>query len=100
MPSIVETFGLVYLEALSHNLPVVYTRGQGIDGLLDKQVGERVNPLSQSDIARGIAVILRNRPQYEAVSSLVNFPDYSWETIAQHYLKLYETILAAAPASH
>ncbi len=100
MPSIFETFGLVYLEALSQNLPVVYTRGQGIDGLLDKRVGERVNPLSQSDIARGIAVILRNRPQYDAVSSLVHFPDYSWETIAQHYLKLYETILAAAPANH
>lgn len=100
MPSIFETFGLVYLEALSQNLPVVYTRGQGIDGLLDKRVGERVNPLSQSDIARGIATILRNRPQYEAVSSLVHFPDYSWETIAQHYLELYETILAAAPASH
>lgn len=100
MPSIFETFGLVYLEALSQNLPVVYTRGQGIDGLLDKRVGERVNPLSQSDIARGIATILRNRLQYQAVSSLVNFPDYSWETIAQHYLKLYETILAAAPAAH
>lgn len=100
MPSIFETFGLVYLEALSQNLPVVYTRGQGIDGLLDKRVGERVNPLSQSDIARGIAAILRNRPQYDAVSSFVNFPGYSWDTIAQHYLELYETILAAAPASH
>ena len=100
MPSIFETFGLVYLEALSQNLPVVYTRGQGIDGLLDERVGERVNPLSRADIARGIATILRNRSQYDAISSLVHFPDYAWDTIAKHYLTLYETIWAAAPATH
>ncbi|MBR5018598.1 MAG: glycosyltransferase family 4 protein [Bacteroidales bacterium] len=96
MPSIFETFGLVYLEALSQNLPVIYTRGQGIDGLLDERVGERVNPFSSRDIARAIGTILENRSRYSAVSSLVSFPDYAWETIAIRYLSLYETILAAA----
>ena len=33
MTSIYETFGLVYLESLSQNLPVIYTKGQGIDGM-------------------------------------------------------------------
>ena len=46
MPSIFETFGLVYLEALSQNLPVVYTKGQGIDGMFDNTVGIGVDPLS------------------------------------------------------
>ena len=30
MPSIIETFGLVYAEAMSQGLPVIYTRGQGL----------------------------------------------------------------------
>ncbi|MED4207262.1 glycosyltransferase family 4 protein, partial [Neobacillus mesonae] len=31
MPSIKESFGLVYAEAMSQGLPVIYTRGQGFD---------------------------------------------------------------------
>ena len=96
MPSVFETFGLVYLEALSQNIPVIYTRGQGIDGLLDEQVGERVRPLQVRDITRGISTVLRNRSRYDAVSSRVDFSDFSWDTISQRYLSLYETILAAA----
>ena len=96
MPSIFETFGLVYLEALSQNLPVIYTRGQGIDGLLDEQVGERVQALSVQDIARGISAVLQNRSRYDAVSSRVDFPAYSWDTISKRYLTLYETILASS----
>ncbi len=33
LPSLLETFGLVYPEAMSQGLPVIYTRGQG--GLMD-----------------------------------------------------------------
>jgi L-malate glycosyltransferase len=32
MPSQLETFGLVYVEALSQGLPVLYTKTQGFDG--------------------------------------------------------------------
>ncbi|NMA83795.1 MAG: glycosyltransferase family 4 protein, partial [Epulopiscium sp.] len=35
MPSITETFGLVYPEAMSQGLPLIYTRGQGFDGQLE-----------------------------------------------------------------
>ena len=32
VPSKMETFGMVYLEAMSQGVPVIYTRGQGFDG--------------------------------------------------------------------
>ena len=34
MPSIHETFGLVYLEALSQGTPVLFSSGQGISGYI------------------------------------------------------------------
>ena len=62
MPSIKETFGLVYLEALSQNLPVIYTKNQGIDGLFDDSIGIAVNPHSVDEISDAIVNIL-NQPQ-------------------------------------
>ena len=32
MPSTGETFGLVYIEALSQSLPIIYTKGDGVYG--------------------------------------------------------------------
>jgi len=44
MPSITETFGLVYAEALSQGLPVLYTRGQGFDRQFEEgEVGYAVD---------------------------------------------------------
>ena len=53
MPSLHDTFGLTYIEALSQQLPIVYTKGQGVDGLfenIDNPVGIAVNPLSVDEI--------------------------------------------------
>ncbi len=53
LPSLHETFGLVYLEAMSRGLPVLYTRGQGFDGhFAEGEVGYSVDATDTSDIAR------------------------------------------------
>ena len=39
MPSVTETFGLVYAEAMSQGLPVIYTKGQGFDGQFEEGEG-------------------------------------------------------------
>lgn len=91
MPSIFETFGLVYLEALSQNLPVVYTKGQGIDGMFDNTVGIGVDPLSVEEIKNAIKMILQNHFQFG--NQHVCFDDFKWGEIAGKYLKEYETII-------
>lgn len=91
MPSIYETFGLVYLEALSQNLPVIYTLGQGIDGMFDSTVGIGVNPKSTADIRSAIKTILCNPSLYD--NRNVNFQLFDWHTIAQNYYNHYTHML-------
>ena len=91
MPSIYETFGLVYLESLSQNLPVVYTKGQGIDGMFDDTVGIGVNPLSVEEIKEAIKTILQNRLKYS--NRHVCFDDFKWDNIASKYIRMYRHII-------
>lgn len=92
MPSIHETFGLVYIEALTQNLAVLYTQHQGIDGLYDNHIGESVNALSVKSIKNALRKMLLNRSYYNA-SSLGDFSSFRWDKIALNYKKMYEEIV-------
>lgn len=91
MPSINETFGLVYLEALSQNLPVLYTKGQGIDGLFDDTIGIGVNPLSISDICEALKKLLLDTENYSNIT--VDFNAFQWPVIAEKYREHYRALL-------
>lgn len=92
MPSIHETFGLVYIEALTQNLAVIYTKDQGIDGLLDERVGEKVNALSTKSIQTAISKVLEYRSDYLA-SEVVDFECFRWNDIAKVYERIYQSIV-------
>ena len=89
MPSITETFGLVYLEALSQGLPVLCSKGQGIDGFFPpNSVVELVNPSSISDIARGIRCLFYRLDSVRLMHNDFLHP-FLWSHIAKKYLSLY-----------
>lgn len=88
MPSFHETFGLVYLEALTQHMAIVYTKGQGVDGLLDPRVGEAVKASSKADIKKAIGKIFTHRDTYFA-AEVVDFGQYRWNTIAARYIDIY-----------
>ncbi|WP_430790447.1 glycosyltransferase family 4 protein [Virgibacillus flavescens] len=91
MPSFHETFGLVYIEAMTQGLPVIYSRGQGIDGYFEEgEVGYAVNPASSEDISRKIETIMDN---YEAMNQqVINVVgEFKWSKIASVYQELYES---------
>ena len=94
MPSINETFGLVYLEALSQNLPVLYTKGQGIDGLFDDTIGVGVNPLSVSEIKDALKDMLLNTDKYS--NNCIDFNAFKWAAIAEKYREHYLELLGSA----
>ncbi len=91
MPSIHETFGLVYIEALSQGLPVLYTKGQGVDGSLEESAGIGVNPLSVENIADAIKTIILNQDCYS--NKTVPFSNYRWRNIGKNYFEEYKLIL-------
>lgn len=91
MPSIHETFGLVYLEALSQNLPVLYTKNQGIDGLLHDSVGIGVNPLSVEEITDALRKLLSDQTYYS--NAKVDFSQFRWNYIADKYIAHYKDCL-------
>lgn len=91
MPSIAETFGLVYLEALSQNLPVVYTKGQGIDGLFDESVGVGVNPLSVNDITEALRTIINNHERFS--NKTIDFEKFRWSHVAEVYMSFYNELM-------
>ncbi len=91
MPSITETFGLVYIEALTQNLPVIYTKGQGIDGLFDESVGIGVNPLSVEEIKNAIRTILESPDDFS--NKTVDFEMFRWPKVAGKYMSFYKQIM-------
>lgn len=92
MPSKKETFGLVYLEAMSQGLRVLYTRGEGIDGLFSKRVGEKVDPYSVRGIEKALERLLLTPEAYDALDA-ADFETFRWSSIAEHYCEIYNNII-------
>ncbi|WP_339147930.1 MULTISPECIES: glycosyltransferase [unclassified Sutcliffiella] len=90
MPSFRETFGLVYIEAMSKGLPVIYAKGEGLDGMFkDGEVGYAVDPNSETMITDTIHSILEN---YIEISNRCRKEarPFNWRNIGNKYLKLYK----------
>lgn len=61
MPSLRESFGMVFVEALMAGCPIVYPRGAAVDGFFDDAVfAVGVSALDDSGIGRAIGTMLRN----------------------------------------
>lgn len=88
MPSKSETFGLVYLEAMTQGLSVLWTKGEAIDGMFPETIGESVNPLSESDITTKLSNLLTNLDHYKTLPPST-FDTFRWNAIAKQYVDLY-----------
>lgn len=93
MPSHTETFGLVYAEAMSQGLPVLYTRGQGFDGQFpDGTVGYAVDDYDPQEIAKRIVDVAEHYQEMSA--QCIKLVDkFRWSDICEQYKKIYESIV-------
>lgn len=89
MPSITETFGLVYAEAMSQGLPVIYSKGQGFDRQFeDGEVGYKVEPKNAIDIAEKIIMAMENKRKMSE-NCLNKVDKFDWALIGKEYKALY-----------
>lgn len=94
MPSYTETFGIVYIEALTQHLPVMFTRNQAIDGFFPTHnCVKSVDPNSVSEISSGIKEFIDNYPQIQ-FPDLATLDKFRWKDIAKQYAQIYNETLS------
>lgn len=93
MPSYYETFGLVYPEAMSQGLPVIYSKNQGFDGQFEEgYIGYRVDPHDPLDIAEKINKIVENYSELSQ-NAIQAYKKFSWDILAEEYIAIYKSIV-------
>ncbi len=89
MPSFTETFGLVYVEAMSQGLPVIYTKQQGFDGFFEEgEVGFSVNSKSSQSVANAILKCLHGYTE-RSKRCIEKAKLFNWESISKMYYEAF-----------
>lgn len=97
VPSSAETFGMVYLEAMSQGVPVLYTKGQGFDGQFPE--GDVGFSVPCGDVNAQADALCRILEDYAARSArcVERTQGYAWERIAKKWVELYGGTIRALP---
>lgn len=93
MPSLTESFGLVYVEAMTQGLPVIYSRGQGFDGQFPEGVvGKSVDAKNTLEIEQAIKYICNNYSQISE-NAMKQCMSFRWDEICDFYKNEYDDII-------
>lgn len=85
LPSLTETFGMVYLEALSQGLSIIHSKNQGVDGYFnDSSQCIAVEPKSDTEIISAMETLM------QLVPSEINLSDFSSQSVAEQLTSLYK----------
>jgi UDP-glucose:(heptosyl)LPS alpha-1,3-glucosyltransferase len=94
LPTMYEAFPLVALEAAASGLPLLVTRVNGVEDLLEDGRGGWFITRDSTDIARRLTR-LRSQPDLAsqmAFSARTAASRFSWEAMADGYLSLYDEL--------
>ena len=82
------------LEAMASGLPIVTTRCEGVDELIADN-GLVVDEASPEALARAIAAFVSDGPRLRAMSTAARrqAERFTWRSVAERYLELYERIV-------
>ena len=95
MTSLIESFGIVLVEAMAANLPIITSNVDGCkdvirngnDGLIFKK-----NDLS--DLTHKIKLIVENKKIYNhfKAKSIARAKQFEWKNIVKQYLNIYKKL--------
>ena len=97
LPSLSESFGLVYAESLLNGTPIMYSKNRlGFDGFFEG-VGVGVDPLDVSSIKDGIMDLYKNGNVYRENIKRLNqrgeFKIFSSEYVANKYFDMVNNLI-------
>jgi glycogen(starch) synthase len=100
LPSRVEPFGIVVLEALRAGTPAVVSSRGGAGEIIDDGQALLVDPTDTAALAGSISSILADPSPCEPLASArrLRAGAFGWDSIAPRYLSLYESVLHARGA--
>jgi glycosyltransferase involved in cell wall biosynthesis len=101
LPSLAESFGVVFAEAMSCGLPIIGSNVGAIPDLVDDINGILVEPGNPTSLKEAIKYMINNKNKWYSMGSASRAKiceQYSWESIAQKYsyicsLGMYSSIL-------
>lgn len=97
LPSWQETFGLVYLEAMANEIPVIGCIGQGFDGIIrHEENGYLANPKDVPSIISIIDHIIKNPVNSKKVAlkgAFTAFNNFTFDKIAIEIDDIYDQVL-------
>ncbi len=96
LPSTLESFGIVNLEAMACGVPIVASRVGGIPDIVnDGENGLLITPGDSNALADAIIYLLENKDIRERMgkNGKKKIKDYSWERIAERTENVYRMIV-------
>jgi glycosyltransferase involved in cell wall biosynthesis len=97
LPTLIETFGMVLVEAMAAGLPIVTTNALGVRDVIDDGInGLKVPVKNPGAVANMVSSIMKNPELSSKLSnnSIHQSRDfYDWDIVTGKYIVLYEEIL-------
>ncbi|HOI53707.1 MAG TPA: glycosyltransferase [Phycisphaerae bacterium] len=92
MPSVSEPFGLVPLEAMSQDVPVIISKQSGVSEVLTHVL--KVDFWDINEMANKIIAVLRHAPLRETLKKHAHFEvrKFSWRDASRSCVELYERL--------
>jgi len=97
LPSLAESFGLVFAEAMACGLPIIGGRTGGVPELVGPENGILVEPGNINEIKTAIGRMRDSRQLRERMGELSRekvVAQYSWDRVTKSYLEIYKSALS------